>query len=131
MCFHYQKTGRRLKRVLFIKLPPIDEAKKSVGYLSTIYERSPKNIPRIGEEIWITPALSPKVVKINYSGPKFKVISLTLEPVQYSYRAFLESWSKKQKHQNSWTFDEGSRYPLIANILPNNPLTPCRISRYV
>ena len=104
--------------MLFIKLPLVDEGQKPVGYLSTIYERDPKNIPRIGERIYLARDLSPKVVDISYSGPTFTWVTITLEPVPYSYRAFFEVKGKKPKHNSGWSFDDGTRYPLISEDTP-------------
>jgi len=56
--------------------------------------------------------------EIRYSGPTFTWISLTLEPVQDSYRAFLEVRNKKQKHHSGWKFDDGTRHPLLGEDTP-------------
>lgn len=76
--------------MIFIYLPLIDDQGNDKGQLVRLRKRKPKNLPRIGETVYVLPKISLKVQDVNYSGLNWQYIAITLEPISVKYRAELE-----------------------------------------
>ena len=81
---------------LFVKVPLVGEQGESKGTMTRMDSSKPKNLPRIGERMYLLPDLSPKVADIHYSGINLWLTTIILEPISSTYQAELEKIPKKR-----------------------------------
>ena len=93
------------------------------GYVSRIYKRTPRHIPRLNETIYLGVylgyGLDSKVANVNYSGHDLNTIRIELEPIPAKYlEALLKKPSKLAlKRYSEWMYFDGNRYQDIETIL--------------
>jgi hypothetical protein len=88
------------------------------GHLSTIYKRTPRHIPRLGETVYLGSGLESKVNKVTYQGHDLNTIVIELEPIPTLYREQLMSKLSRLalKRHSDWMYYDGRGYderPLI------------------
>jgi len=82
-----------------MKLPLVDENGLSKGYMYASHLKMPRNIPRVGETVVIiggSEGLEGRVAEVTHSR-FFASVTITFEPVQYSWRSKFEpsDWFKE------------------------------------
>ena len=81
-----------------MKLPLVDENGLSKGYMYASHLKMPRNIPRVGETVVIVGGeeFAGRVAKVTHS-QFFTSVSITFEPVPYSWRSKFEpsDWFKE------------------------------------
>jgi hypothetical protein len=101
--------------VMTINIPLIDDQLQPQGTMWKSFYKYVRHIPRIGEELFLLPATSFKVVKVSYDGPFLSSISLTLEPANFQLReAFQHPTRKKSRNTSEWRWMENqstTKYP--------------------
>jgi len=81
---------------LFITVPLVDDQGESRGTMTRMDSSKPKNLPRIGERMYLLPDLSPRVADIQYSGNNLWLTTIILEPISVTYQEKLESIPKRR-----------------------------------
>jgi hypothetical protein len=81
---------------LFVKVPLVGEQGEPKGTMTRMDSSKPKNMPRIGERMYLLPDLSPKVADIHYSGINLWLTTIILEPIAATYQVQLESIPKRR-----------------------------------
>jgi len=81
---------------LFVKVPLVDDQGESRGTMTRMNSSKPKNLPRIGERMYLLPDLSPRVADIQYSGINLWLTTIILEPISVAYQEKLENIPKRR-----------------------------------
>jgi hypothetical protein len=81
---------------LFVTVPLIGEQGEPKGMMTRMDSSKPRNLPRIGERMYLLPDLSPKVADIHYSGINLWLTTIILEPISVTYQGELENIPKRR-----------------------------------
>jgi hypothetical protein len=76
--------------VLQLEIPLVDEENRPKGAMYRNFRKTPKNLPRLGERIYVMWEFTLEVKEISYSGPNLSWVHLVLEALPESYRETLE-----------------------------------------
>lgn len=88
-----------------LTIPLITERGEPAGKMHKFIHRRPKYIPRIGEHVYVLPAMYLEVEKISYDGPSLYMAHIELKPLSSEFRGALESSSGNDK-KSYWRWSE-------------------------
>jgi hypothetical protein len=94
---------------LFVKVPLVDELGDLKLTMIRMDSSKPRNLPRIGERMYLLPELSPKVADIQYSGINLWLTTIILEPISASYEKDLEKIPKR-RGTSGWSKSSGRSF---------------------
>lgn len=83
-----------------MKVPLIDEAGKSKGYLYLAWQKRPRDLPRVGEKVVLvggSNGLEGVVAEVIHSN-FFNIAGLRFEPVSYSWKSEIEGLDRNWEY---------------------------------